>query len=98
MARALTSGAGAGSAIALLLHAFDRADRDHHQLSERCIGSYEWHLDPTSLAFGILLGCLVYPFVEALLAYRWLVLQAVLSRVACERELPRRERPTFRII
>ena len=69
MARALTSGAGAGSAIALLRHAFDRADCEHHQIL-------------TSLAVGFLWGCLVYPIIEALLAYRWLVPQAVLARAS----------------
>ena len=68
MARALTSGAGAGSAIALLLHAFDRADRDHRYLLERCLqGAGDWQLDWFSLIFGFIAGCLIYPFVEGIL-------------------------------
>ena len=99
MARALTLGAGAGSAIALLLHAFDRADREHHQILERCLAPLDWHLDFTALAVGFLSGCLVYPIIEALLAYRWLVLQAVLARVVQPQQpLHRGERPSFRII
>ena len=97
MARALTSGAGAGSAIALLLHAFDRADRDHHQLLERCLTPESWHFDLISLLLGIFIGCLVYPVLEALSAYRWLVLQAVLQRVA-EPARPRGARATYRVL
>ena len=93
MARALTSGAGAGSAIALLLllrllllllllHAFDRADRDHHYLLERCLqGAGDWQLDWFSLVFGFIASCLIYPFLEALLAYRWLILESFLHRM-----------------
>ena len=76
MARALTSGTGAGSTIALLLHAFDRADREHHQIIERCLAPQDWQLDHLSLVIGLFIGCLIYPIIEALPAYRWLVLQA----------------------
>ena len=86
MARALTSGAGAGSALALLLHSFDRADREHHQLIEKCLGPYDWHF-------------LLYPVLEALLAYRWFVLQTVLSRVVrADHPLRQTQRPSFRIL
>ena len=54
----------------------------------------EWELDIFSLLLGTLVGLLVYPLAEALLAFRWLVQRSIVA-AAQERQRPRQ---LYRII
>ena len=85
LARAL----GPGTALALSF--LDRAAIDFAPPVPYCIGSY-WSLDP--LALGVLIGVVLFPLLELLVACRICLHQALLRRLS---PAPR-SRPLYRVL
>lgn len=100
MDRALTGGLSAGTTLAIALRLLDQVD---HPLvpPAPCLLTFldppERSLDIASLLLGILIGFLVWPFLELLLHIRFLLQTAVLRRLTVDQGEPPARRPTYRL-
>ena len=89
----LASGVTAGSSLALVLKLLNWADQSPVPFAPVCdaIAAADWRFDPTSFATGIIVGVLLYGFIELVITFRWALIQWSSSK-ACGEAWPAKAR------
>ena len=102
MARELSSSIGAGSTAAIVWRLLDQLDRRNYVPDPGAVCSL-LHPEPAihwpSLVLGVVLGFLIFPLCEIILAYRVIVFRALWGRVGQQELQPQQlNRPLYRFL